>query len=607
VLVLVQAAVVVGCVVAGWRLRPAGALALLTAVVVLAPSALQLPNGVTPLPTATRLTAIALAINLARRRLPAVWTRTPLTRAVLAYAATTLVTGVLLAPADLRVGPLLHAWVAVLDPLLVGTVALACARAAGPRASVIALGAIGLLAAVLGLVEHATGRSLSDLLATGGPLETRAGQTRVRVGSDFALAYAWTMAALTPAVVVLLRRRLLPAGVGLVICLLAAYWTYTRSVPLGIAIGLGLLVLGLRDRRAMALVVAAGLIAGSTALAPSIRHRFTTEVDQGAFEVRSQRAPVVLDAASRRPLTGLGLTGVAALDIGETDQTYLLAYAETGVLGAVALLVVLACGLVLVGRGVRGPPSAGRTATTIALAGACVLLAGGLAFDALAVHGTVTLLAVLLAVGIAAAESVSGPAPEVHLLTDLPRLRSAVVLAAIAAGVLASALTPQHAALVFRFATFSPYELSESYDRVDEGRRRIATVCEIMTNARAPEGRVDCTDAFGSAGEGLLRIEAADLPAIERTVKHLGTVVHRRARLDSLSARPLLPVRTGRPTAASTAPWSAGLAALLLVLLVPSEPLRRLHARTRSWTWSVDRREPDPGLLGLGGSPSRVG
>ncbi|MGZ6801701.1 MAG: hypothetical protein ACXVFU_01530 [Nocardioidaceae bacterium] len=211
----VQALVVAGCVAAGLRLRAAHGLALLVGVVVLLPSSVQLPNGVTPLPTATRLTALAVAAALVRRHGRGVLRGTPLHTAAGLYAGTVLLTGVLLAGPELSFGSTLQAWLSLLDPLLVGLVAMGCVRAEGPRAVLVALGAVGLLAVAAGTVEHVTGQPLSALLVRGEGLERRAGQSRVRVGSDFALAFAWTVAALVPAVVALLRRRLVLTLLGL--------------------------------------------------------------------------------------------------------------------------------------------------------------------------------------------------------------------------------------------------------------------------------------------------------------------------------------------------------------------------------------------------------
>ena len=569
-------------------------------MVVLLPSALHLPNGITALPSATRLTALAIAVGLLRER-PGLWRSTPLTIAAGAYAGITLVTGLVLAPPELPVAAGVTAWLALLDPLLVGVVAIACARAAGPRAVLASLGGIGLLAVSAGLVEHMSGKSLADRLVGTGKLETRVGSNRIRVGSDFALAFAWTMAALTPAVLGLLRRRTWLTAIGVLGCCLAAYWSFSRSVPLGFAVGLVVLALALRDRRTVALVMACALALGCAALVPTVRNRFTSAVDQGALDVRFQRAPQVLDAASERPVTGLGLGGLAALDVGETDESFLHTYVETGILGLVALLVVFGCGLVLVGRGLRGPPTMTHTACAVCLAGAAVLVVAGTAFDAFAVPGTAALLGLFLGAGAGCAERVSGLATGV---TGGLRVRVALVALAVAAGFVVSQTWPQHSALTVRFATLTVNEQSANYDPVDVGRRRVATVCAVAEGADLPGVSVDCVDTFEASGEGRMRLESRDKRDLGPAIYLLVSRVRTATLVDNLKAEPQLPIRTGRPSAVSTAPWSAGLAALLLVLLVPGEPSRRLHARTRRWTWTV---EGDGGLPRDGGSLGPAG
>lgn len=591
---LLQGIVVLGLVVAGLRLRPAAALLLLTGTVVLLPSGLHLPTGVTALATASRLTALAVAVGLLRQDRPGLWRSTPLRLPVAAYAGITLVVGLVLAPPELTLQAGVTGWLELMDPVLIGAVALACARAAGPRAVLVALGSVGLLAIAAGLVEHLSGRSLADQLVPAGPLETRVGSSRIRVGSDFALAFAWTVAALTPAVLGLLRKRALLAGVGVGGCALAAYWSFSRSVPLGFAVGLGLMLLALRDRRTVALVLACGIALGSTALVPTVRNRFTAAVDQGALDVRFQRAPLVLEAVSDRPVTGLGIGGVADLHLGETDESFLHTYAETGVLGLVSLLGVLVCGLVLVGRGLRGPPSLGRTACGVCLAGAAVLIAAATAFDSFAIRGTAALLGVMLGMGIAAAERISGPAPRVSA-GDRLRTRLAIVGLAVIGGALLAQSAPTHFAVTARFSTLTRDEQAAGYDPVDVGHDRVSTVCEVAEAARLPRVSIDCTDTFKAAGEGLMRLESRREDDLGAALFALVARVRDRTLVDDLVAVPVLPIESGRASGLATAPWSAGLAALLLVLLVPSEPLRRLHARTRGWTWSVDGGDGGPG------------
>lgn len=607
-LVAVQASVVLGCVVAGLRLKPAHGLLLLIGVVVLLPSALQLPNGVTALPSATRLTALAVGAGLLRTRGRSAFAATPLHLAAGVFAGTALVTGVLVAPSGLSAGATTSAWLGLLDPLLVGLVALACAREAGPRAALRALAVVAVAAVLAGFVEHVTGKALSTLVTDTHGLESRSGQTRIRVGSDFALAYAWTVAALTPALILLLRRHVVGMALALGGCLAAEYWTFSRSVPLGVLVGLLVVMVGLRDRRLSAVLLVATLLVSAGVLSrPSLRERFTAAVDQGAVNVRLERAPVVLDAASHRPVAGLGLGGVAALGVGETDNSFLLTYAELGVPGLVTLLVLVGCGLLLCGRGLRGPPSAGRTTATAALAGAWVLVTAGAVFDAFAVRGTATLLGLLLAAGVAAAETVSGPVAIARPARDRPELRVLLVGLAVAGGMAIASLWPSHVVITAQFSTLSPSALTPNFDQVDMGRQLIATACAVATDAPPAGVQVRCVDSNQAAGVGALRLQAATTERVLAALPELVLRVRTRSPVHDIRAVPILPLWRGAPTAAATAPWSAGIIALLLALLVPSEPFRRLQSRPRRRSGSVNGGDLSSGRRRLLGPALRVG
>lgn len=586
---------------------PRAALALLTAVVVLAPATLALPTGFTGQLTVVRLTALAVGLYLLTRSRPALWRSTPLHLPVGLLALTTAVTGVLLVGPELPAGRAFGAWADLMTAVLVGVVALACARAAGPTAALASLAGVALVAVALAAVEHVTGHAVSRLVG-GFPLETRAGQTRVRVGSDFALAFAWTMAALTPSLVALLRRRVPLSLLALAGGLAAGYWTFSRSVPLGFALGLVLLAVGLRDRRTVAVLLVAAAGVGLLAVGvPSVRHRFTTGVDQGAIVVRTERAPVVLEAASRHPVAGLGLTGVHALQVGETDDSYLLSYAETGVLGIVALLGVLALAVVLIGRGLRGPPGPARALCSAALAGTAVLAVAGGAFDAFAVRGTADLLALLIGVGLAGAEVVSGPAAIARPLRDLPLLRVTLVLLAVGGGLLVREQAPTHVVQVSLFSTLSPTDLTPSFDKVDAGRRLVATVCAVATQDPPAGVSLDCRDDNTGPGIGVLRVQAASSRELTAALFALGGRVRAHTAVKHLTGATTGPPLRGKDTVWQTAPWWAGAAALLLALVVPSQPLRRLEARSRRWSWTVDRGElladdvgADRSALGIG-------
>jgi hypothetical protein len=568
--------------------RDAGrAFALLAAMVVLVPADLVVPNGLTPLPTFVRVAVVAVAAGLLARGHRDAFALTPVHLAAGAYAVVALTTGVVLAPDEVRLRDAVYDGISLLEPLAVFVVALAALRVAGDdRLPVRVLARLTAAMVVLATVEHATGGSFARLVGSGEGLETRAGETRVRVGQEFALALAWALAALAPAALVVARRRgVLAEAAALGGCLAAAYWTFSRSAPVAFAIGLTALVLTSRDRRLGlgVLVAGAGLVVTALAL-PSVGDRFTEEVDAGAIAVRGERLPVVLEAAAQRPVPGIGLSGTTGLGLPATDNSLLLAYAETGVAAVVLLLVALGCGLVCAGRGLRAPPGPARDACAAAVAGALVLVVAGLAFDALQVRGTADLLWLLLAVGVAASERAVGRQPLLVPWRDVPRVRLAVVAGALVVGTGAALLWPQHTALHVRFETLPTSRLVGAFDPVAEGRRLVGTVCGVAGayDLRDDGVRLDCRDVNGPAGVGELRAQAPTRDRAAAALGELAGIVTARTAVTDLRLSPLDDGRTGRPTAARTAALWLSLAALALVALVPSGPLRRLEQRLQA-------------------------
>lgn len=579
----------------GVRGRATTGFALLVAVVVLLPADIVVPNGFTPLPTLTRVAVLAVAAGLLLRR-ERVFAPTPVHLAAAFFAATTLLTGVLLAPAELRLRDAALDWVSLVEPLALFVVALAALRAANEgRLALRVLAGVTAVALVLAFGERLTGLSWGGLLGgVTGPLEQRGGETRVRVGSEFALAFAWTLAALVPAVVVVARRRGSAAVlVALGACAVVAYWSFSRTAPLAFLLGLGVLLAVTRDRRVAVAGAVTALALLAVALAvPSVSGRFTVEVDAGAIAVRTERLPVVLGAAADRPLQGLGLTGTTAIGVPITDNSYVRAYTTTGVLGAVGLLVALGCGLVGAARGLSGPPGSNRTTSAAALSGAVVLVAAGLVFDSLQVRGTANLLWLLIAVGVAASERAVGRQEFLLPWRDVPVVRAGLVAAALGLGTVAALAWPEHSALTARFETLSPARLAGPGNPVEEGRRLVRTTCALAEQYSALDDGVllECRDLNLSAGSGELRASAANPALTGAALGDFARVVLSQTPVQDLRLTAAGPIQTGTPTVVRTAPVWLPLSMLLLVLLVPSGPLRRLEHR----------------LAGPGGGPRRV-
>ncbi len=588
-----------GVAATGVLSRPRHALALLVALTVLVPATLAVPNGVSPLPTFLRVAVVSVALGLLRRpdsaRLFAV---TQVHVAAGLFALGTLVTGVLLAPSLLSFGGAVQQWLNLLEALTLFVVTLACVRAVDDRPYTLrVLAAVGIAAAVLGVVEHLTGRSLGGTLFALSPsqdpgplttaLERRAGQTRVRVGQEFALQYAWVTAALLPAVLAApwARFRLPLRLVGAVLLVLAGYWSFSRTAPVALFLGLLVLVLGLRSRRAAALLGTGALAALTVVLAlPSVTARFGAGVDQGALDVRAERRPVVLEAVAQRPLGGIGLGGIRDLGLTAVDQTYLLAYTETGVVGALLLVAALGTGVLVCARGLRAGPSSTRTTCAVSLAGAVVLLGAGFAFDALSLRSSTDLLWLLLAVGVASGERTQGVLRPT-LPTDARR-RAAGVVAAVVVGSAVAVLWPSHVAVSTVFRTLPVAREAGGFDPVGIGRTLVATTCGVAQAVAAtdPEVSLDCRAREPAAGFGTLRIEAPTEAQARSVLRSVVLTTRERTRVTSLQVDLVGPPQRGVPTLARTAPVWFGLSALLLALLVTGQ-----------------HREP-----GAGGRPGRV-
>ncbi len=95
-----------------------------------------------------------------------------------------------------------------------------------------------------------------------------------------------------------------------------------------------MVVLGIasRDRRFVAVAVGALAFAAVAVLAdPHLLTMLSPSADQGSIDVRAQRLPVVWQAVSAHPVTGLGYSGLDYYGVTTTDSSWLLQYAETGV------------------------------------------------------------------------------------------------------------------------------------------------------------------------------------------------------------------------------------------------------------------------------------
>src|SRR3954469_910444 len=269
------------------RLRYA-LVALLTSIL-LVPGSLVVPLSPTSILTVQRVTAIALAVNIARRirrgELSArVFAVTPVHAIFLAMLAVSFVLGVAYAQPNVSVTDSSHIWANYFGEFVVFIIVLAAIRAiADPMFVARALAVLLLVSAGIAMIEHFTGGSYGNLFyrhagaghtGAANVLQERGGEVRVRVASDFSLAYAWLAASLVPLFLVAALgrvRRWWVVGAGLFVVLLAIYWTHSRSMAFAL-VGclIALAVLGRTGRVARYSLITVGLMAIAFLASPSV-------------------------------------------------------------------------------------------------------------------------------------------------------------------------------------------------------------------------------------------------------------------------------------------------------------------------------------------------
>lgn len=442
--------------------------------------------------------------------------------------------------------------------------------------------------ALIAVAEHATGHAYGQALfdfageshstEAAQPLEIRGAAFRVRGASEFALAASWVFVMFLPAAVVLAtrsRRLLASAGLAVVVSLLAVYWTYSRSAAAVIPGVVIVAALVARDRRLWLVAIAGAVVSLAVfALEPGLRDHLSIAANTGSISVRFQRIPPILSAVSATPYRGLGFGALAQLGFPTTDNFYLFTYAETGVLGATALVAALVTAGGQALRGVRVTDPMRRGVVAASIAGLLAFGVSGVVEDALFVNQPAQLAFFLLALATATAE------PELGL-ARLPRwsLPRSVAFTAVGAaiGAVAWLAAPVTVAQERTFFAEPVYTSSGSqYDVVDTGHLLIATVCELADSVQAAEPGVSisCRDDFTAAGVGSLRIES---PSSARTLAAYSALAGSAHGVSYLSGYRTVvtsgPV-SARPTLFRTAPASAALLGLLASLLAPL-PIRR--------------------------------
>jgi hypothetical protein len=402
------------------------------------------------------------------------------------------------------------------------------------------------------------------------PLTSRFGHLRVHGGAEYPVQYAWVLAMLLPAMLAWLgAKRLrveiwLPAAIlatGVVV--LAEYWSYSRTGFAAIGVTALLAALAARDKRMLALT------GGGLALGVSIgglQHGYLG-LPSGPVQVRTERVPVILGIAAMHPLHGIGLGGLAAVGLPNTDSTYLQLYGEAGLLGLVSGIGLLVCCLACCARGLRAADPVSRLAAAAAVAGAIAMLVGGGAYDALRSLSSSRPFFLIVAIGVVAAERALGPLPA---LVRRPRLVAAGGLAAAAAGgVLMLALAPTHYAEQYAFQTVSTTRQLLPTDPVTVGTTYINSVCDIVgaVSSQHHDITLDCRNPQLAAGVGQIRLQAGSAVEVQNLVSDVRSSVAGLPVAFSLAVQ--TPLRSGRDTGLAWAPFWLPAAVLLALLLVP--------------------------------------
>lgn len=573
----VYALVALGLALTVLRARPAVALAVLAVAILVVPAPLQVPfTGARYVTFHHLLTLAGVArLGLSRRRPTVIAPQVALVVLILIA----LIAGIAVAP---EAGPLDAArfrMVSLLDQVAFLSVALLLARQAGARAVVSAAAIAVLVGSAVAAAEHLTAGSLGHALfspfplgqglSAAFPLAARLDSRRVRAGAEFALQFGWLVVAFTPALIVMARRwggrryGVLLASAGLVACVASVYWSFSRSALVAVVGAALLTVLLLRDRVLIALVGgASGLAAIAAVVVPAVTAHLAIESGAGSLAVRGQRLAPAMEVASRHPYRGTGLGQLITAGFPTTDQAFLLEYVELGVLGAVALVVVLASALQLVGRALLAAPEEDRDLAVAAAVGVLAFVASCFAYDAFTLEqGTHQLWL------FAAAAAVMIRSDRVARVPLLARATSVGAIGLLV-GTIVLAVAPAHSAQRFVFTTVPlQVEAERTYDNVTIAKVLVTTVCEAVRAGARDDERVDCSDSFRAAGTGFLRVQAATPYALKRAVGRLTALARDSAEVRYLQVVPIEPPRTGSDTWAATAPvWLAlggfGLSAL---------------------------------------------
>jgi hypothetical protein len=560
------------------------ALVMATAVWVLIPATLIIPNDFTSYLNFGFVAELALAGNLVLRTTrgelsPGLFHPTKVHAAFVAFVALYLIVGVGLAIPAVPFAGAFETWFGVFDQFLFFIIVLACARAIDDlRWLITAVAGVLLGSAVIGIAERLTGQSWGHWLFLGSPFQTdaskvlvvRAGSYRVRAGAEFALQYGWVTGVLFPPLLAAtLTARRHPVIKSLVLggpVLLAIYFSFARSALIAVLAGVVVVWVASRlDRRAGALMLlATATVVGVLVFTPRVEKHFNSNVDQGSVDVREVRLPIILGLTAPRPLEGLGANGLDTQNLPTTDAAYLRTYAEVGVPGLTLLVLLLVVGAAAAGQGLRASGD-DRLIAGAAFAGIVVALISGFAYDSFSLGGSTRPFWLLVAVGVAIGES-ARPAGPVLYRVSRPRL--AIALSGVAVGGLLLAVAPTHVALTYGASTVPVFEedlsaLPTSYVANALG----ANACELgKSEARLLHLAYRCAVNQDQTGAMEYRVQAPTREQAEAAEASINQVIRRG--VPGFDGG-LVSEIEGRPTVFGTAPVWLGLVGLAAALFLP--------------------------------------
>jgi hypothetical protein len=564
------------------------ALGVLLGSWLLVPGSLWLP-GAPSLLLVDRLVLLAFVIGLVvriRRGEVSVDSLRP-TRihvVLLVYLAASFATGVALAGSDVPLKASLHIWLGVLDQLVLFVVVLAVARTIGPRRVARTVVALVVVTAVIALFERVLGSGWSSWWFHGLPkqqsapgaieLGTRGGSSRAQAAAQFPLEYGWVTAILLPlvAAVGLSSRRLL-VRLAPALVLAGVVVSVSRSPVIASTVAALVLLVGVRFdlRIRLPLLIAAAIAVLLLVFVPSLTAPFSSASHSDSASIRVDRLPPIMQAVAPHPYQGLGLGALATRGLPGVDNSYVLLYAEIGILGLLAWLASLLTALGVGLAALRAPPGPLRAIAAGCLAGIALVPVAAASYDFASVLQSGWALWILVAVATAICELAPRKAPgQRRRWAD----RVLLPVAGFTAGAAVFALTPVHAASTYRFETQTAY-WAATEPRPDEyiGRVLVNTACDVMAAAPRTDGvtiscrRMDLTQpAWQGVGEA--RIQGPTTDRVRATESELNARVH--AAVPGFRVFPLGGIQSGRPTWAQTAPVWLAAGGLIVGLIAPA-------------------------------------